>query len=629
MSDRTFARKKTATSDFSQPSLVSSTTPTLANPTRGFGLTNNNVIQKATDVSTEQQEVQSADNGSLEQLTIQEKPLSHDISRISFRRPQAKLTVGEPGDQYEQEADWMANRVMTMPNTAVQRQMSPLAQRKETSEEEKIQTKPLLQRSSNSSLEAGDGIESSLNSSKGGGSSLTNEVRSFMEPRFGADFSQVRVHTDSTAVQMSKELGAQAFTHGSDVYFGEGKAPGTNELTAHELTHVVQQGGNNQNSANLKLNLEKIQRKLTDNQQEDSAKKRLNETPIPKLKQGEYLTNQKYQFVNRDGKYYVRSSPQDTKDKDRLTNASKDPNELSKEYKSKGEGKINFGEKKGTKSVVEQKDQKFLGGNANATVLNVGGNADASASFDGQEFEVKAGAGVKVTLAGGDLTYSTPDVNCSFLGENLALNAFAKVSAEIAAEAKGDISLNIGKGAKGVKVETKAGLEGFAGAKAGLTLGAKLNWNKEPSKDVIGAYLGVEGFAGVAAAAKFTAKLYPSIKYEGYLGAAIGLGGAAKGGLEVHAPTAAKLLIDLAMNGYTVTWESIESSQKDMEKAIDWAMQKYGYNKVILIIKNQLTKYYQNYIISLATKKYGGEKVAIVLRELGENNEEVTNTKKA
>ena len=97
MSDRTFARKKTATSDFSHSSLVSSTTPTLANPTGGFGLPTNNLIQTATDLSTERQEVQSADNGSLEKLTIQEKPLSHDISRISFRRPQTQLTVGEPG----------------------------------------------------------------------------------------------------------------------------------------------------------------------------------------------------------------------------------------------------------------------------------------------------------------------------------------------------------------------------------------------------------------------------------------------------------------------------------------------------------------------------------------------------
>jgi hypothetical protein len=64
-----------------------------------------------------------------------------------------------------------------------------------------------------------------------------------MEPRFGADFSGVRVHTGGEAVQMNQELGAQAFTHGSDVYFGAGKSPGNNELTAHELTHVVQQTG--------------------------------------------------------------------------------------------------------------------------------------------------------------------------------------------------------------------------------------------------------------------------------------------------------------------------------------------------------------------------------------------------
>jgi hypothetical protein len=62
-----------------------------------------------------------------------------------------------------------------------------------------------------------------------------------MEPRFGADFSSVQVHTDGAAVQMNRELGAQAFVHGSDVYFGAGKSPGNNELTAHELTHVVQQ----------------------------------------------------------------------------------------------------------------------------------------------------------------------------------------------------------------------------------------------------------------------------------------------------------------------------------------------------------------------------------------------------
>ncbi|HLO85347.1 MAG TPA: DUF4157 domain-containing protein [Nostocaceae cyanobacterium] len=154
---------------------------------------------------------------------------------------QAKLTVGEPGDKYEQEADAMASQVMSMPDTAVQKES-----------EEQVQTKPLAQRvtpvirltaARNGRIQVQSNLESRLNSSKGGGNPLPNQVRSFMEPRFGADFSQVRVHTDNTAVQMSRDLGAQAFTHGSDIYYGEGKAPGQNELTAHELTHVVQQGG--------------------------------------------------------------------------------------------------------------------------------------------------------------------------------------------------------------------------------------------------------------------------------------------------------------------------------------------------------------------------------------------------
>jgi hypothetical protein len=168
---------------------------------------------------------------------------------------QAKLTIGQPNDRYEQEADRVAEQVMGMPDAkpAVQRQGLP-------GEEEELQTKSLggaiqrevmpdeeeevqAKRSSGSDLEAGADFESRLGSSKSSGSPLPEDVRSFMEPRFGADFSGVRVHTGSEAVQMNREVGAQAFAHGQDVYFGEGKGPGKDALTAHELTHVVQQTG--------------------------------------------------------------------------------------------------------------------------------------------------------------------------------------------------------------------------------------------------------------------------------------------------------------------------------------------------------------------------------------------------
>ncbi|HEX6426255.1 MAG TPA: DUF4157 domain-containing protein, partial [Niastella sp.] len=103
-------------------------------------------------------------------------------------------------------------------------------------------------------------FEQSLSSSKGGGSSLSGDTRQFMESRFNADFSGVRIHTGSYAQGLSTQIHAQAFTHGNDIYFNNGKyAPHTSSgslLLAHELTHTIQQGasqshagGNANNSA--------------------------------------------------------------------------------------------------------------------------------------------------------------------------------------------------------------------------------------------------------------------------------------------------------------------------------------------------------------------------------------------
>lgn len=234
---------------------------------------------------------------------------NESLSRMKVygNRPviQPKIAVGPPGDRYEQEADQVADQVMNMKTPtanpqSVQRQeeeqaeesvqmqslaasITPLVQREAMPEEqeeqvqakaiqreasleeepeeqvqpktiqpeeqqEPLQTKPSVQRAGQEGeFQADPSIESRLASQKGGGSPLSDEVRSFMEPRIGADFSQVRVHTDGEAVQMNQELNAQAFTHGSDIYFGAGKYnPGSSDgkrLLAHELTHVVQQTG--------------------------------------------------------------------------------------------------------------------------------------------------------------------------------------------------------------------------------------------------------------------------------------------------------------------------------------------------------------------------------------------------
>lgn len=113
--------------------------------------------------------------------------------------------------------------------------------RQSPEEEEELQMKPDVQAESI----VADDIETRINSKKGSGQPLSNEVKKPMEQAFGNDFSDVHTHTDSEADILNKELNAKAFTVGQDIFFREGEySPGSDngmKLIAHELTHVVQQ----------------------------------------------------------------------------------------------------------------------------------------------------------------------------------------------------------------------------------------------------------------------------------------------------------------------------------------------------------------------------------------------------
>lgn len=89
-------------------------------------------------------------------------------------------------------------------------------------------------------------ISKKINDARGKGSPLKESAKNQMESGFGADFSGVRVHTDSNAAEMNKDLGAKAFTAKNDIFFNEGQFnPASKEgqtLLAHELTHTLQQG---------------------------------------------------------------------------------------------------------------------------------------------------------------------------------------------------------------------------------------------------------------------------------------------------------------------------------------------------------------------------------------------------
>lgn len=167
---------------------------------------------------------------------------------------QAKLRIGQPGDRYEQEADRVADEVMRMPEPQAVYGDAPHIQRAcPTCEGEELRRQPIeeeegeLQTKATSGhiSEVNPGLESHIQSIKGGGQPLSNNDRAFFEPRFGYDFSRVRVHTDTRAAEAARVVNARAFTVGQDVVFGAGQyPPGMSEgrrLLAHELTYVVQQ----------------------------------------------------------------------------------------------------------------------------------------------------------------------------------------------------------------------------------------------------------------------------------------------------------------------------------------------------------------------------------------------------
>jgi hypothetical protein len=245
-------------------------------------------------------------------LQLQQLAGNRAVRRLlAGRQIQAKLTVGPAHDSYEQEADRVAAQVMRMPESGAPAARPALAVQRQDAPEEELQQQPGPGRSQAAGFEAGQGVERELSASQGGGQPLPGETRSFMESRFGADFGAVRVHTGDSSATLNRKLSAQAFTHGSDIYFGSGQYdPGTSggkQLLAHELTHVIQQGGTKPNKVQTKL-APRIQRTLTvgggyfeenPNFDEDNPQDDVDEfNPVPDEGQRERdMANPDYRYV--------------------------------------------------------------------------------------------------------------------------------------------------------------------------------------------------------------------------------------------------------------------------------------------------------------------------------------------
>ena len=144
------------------------------------------------------------------------------VSKHSQVLVKAQLDMTTPGDSDEQEADEMADSIVSEGRIA----------------------RSVSIGHSGGGVSLPSEFSSRIASFQGQGSRMTGDLKTQMESGFGRDFSNVRLHTDDAAAEMSSSISAKAFTYGNDIFFNRGHfSPETNEgqhLIAHELTHVVQ-----------------------------------------------------------------------------------------------------------------------------------------------------------------------------------------------------------------------------------------------------------------------------------------------------------------------------------------------------------------------------------------------------
>jgi hypothetical protein len=176
---------------------------------------------------------------------------------------QPKLTVGSAHDAHEHEANRTADMVMRKPDNSVKNgtytegssfmpTITPVIQRAcAACEHDKEQT---AQRKETGAATGGFTAPPSVSRAiSRSGNALDSNAKTFMESRFNRSFDNVQVHTDSDAASSARDISARAYTSGNHIVFGEGQyqpnSEGGRHLLAHELTHVVQQGGDSMNGS--------------------------------------------------------------------------------------------------------------------------------------------------------------------------------------------------------------------------------------------------------------------------------------------------------------------------------------------------------------------------------------------
>jgi hypothetical protein len=147
------------------------------------------------------------------------------LQRLHTRGVQPKLTISQPGDRFEVQAEAVAERIgqgeaPAGPAPAISRMPAPAA--------------------AAGTDEVPPGLAALL-ADPGPGSPIPDGVRTQIEQHLGADLSNVQVHTSARAQEAAAQLRARAFTSGAHIFLGAGESAADLPLMAHEATHVVQQ----------------------------------------------------------------------------------------------------------------------------------------------------------------------------------------------------------------------------------------------------------------------------------------------------------------------------------------------------------------------------------------------------
>ena len=195
---------------------------------------------------SEEEKLRKEEQEKLQQAPEPEKEIQRQEEEEKLRKQDDEKIQKNEEEKLQKEEQEKLQQAPE-PEKEIQRQEEEEKLRKQDDEKiQKNEEEKLQRKEAGTTGSVSSSVQSAITGNMTGGEPLSNDVRSFMEPRFNADFSNIRIHSDREAASLNNQLSARAFTYRNHIFFSRDRyQPGTSEgkhLLAHELTHTIQQG---------------------------------------------------------------------------------------------------------------------------------------------------------------------------------------------------------------------------------------------------------------------------------------------------------------------------------------------------------------------------------------------------